>query len=697
MSMKALNNKIIRKYFILFISLLFLTLQSCSSVKVISDESFNEISTYEIGQDRSNLTKFSQLVDSLSKGKENRAIAEENILDFLKTDATFESKQFACRELRIIGSKKSVPVLSEMLLEEKTTNIAKYALENIPGKVIDETLIKMLPKASKKVKLGIINILAVRKSELSVSSFGDLLKSKDSDISITAASALGKIANKECARFLRKSLNTSNIPLRNVVLDSYLLCADELVKNNDSIEANKMYSNLYNNNIPLNLKQATLVGLINTSKNKSKEILNRITNEPNELKFILISKIRELPQNINLTNYAKLLPSLQPANQIQLLSVFEDRKDKSVKPFVLEILKSNIKEVRIASIRTLANIGDETDIIRLATVAANQSGDEANYARSALNLLNGAKINNTIVTSIAQSENEIKIELIKTVGTRNIKSALNNIIEYLNLDDKKLKSETLTSIAEISGIEELPILLNIISAQKNNSDRRKVERTISKVLAKFPNQNSSEPLIKTLNSKIDNDSKSSLLRLLGYTGDANALQVLREKIKSNDEQIKIASIKGLSNWASAEPLNDLKQCTISAKNEKVKSTALKGYTKFIAMNNRLTDVEKVDLYKISLQHAKTSNERNVALDGIGHTDCFESLETVKSYINQPDVKQTVDDAINRVSWHLHQNDPERVKGYVQWFLSKIKDERFQIKNNELINVIDRFVTSRDAK
>ncbi|MCP5064028.1 MAG: HEAT repeat domain-containing protein, partial [Ignavibacteriae bacterium] len=476
MSIKALNNKSIRKYFILFISLIFLTLQSCSSVKVISDESFNEISTYEIGQDRSNITKFSQLVDSLSKGKENRAIAEENILDFLKTDATFASKQFACRELRIIGSEKSVSTLTEMLLEDKTTNIAKYALENIPGKVIDETLIKMLPKASKKVKLGIINTLAVRKSELSVSTFGDLLESEDSDISITAASALGKIANKECAKYLGKSLNTSNIPLKNVVLDSYLLCADELVKNNNDLEANKIYTELLNQNLSTSIKQSSLVGIINTSRNKSEEILKRINIEPNELKFIPISKIRELPENVNLNSYTELLSSLESTNQIQLLSVFEDRKDKSVKPFVLETLRSDIKQVRIASIRTLANIGDETDIIRLAKVAANETGDEANYARSALNLLNGNIVNQTIVTSIASSENKVKIELIKAVGTRSIKSALNNIIEYANSNDKKLQSETLSSMSEISGIEELPFLLNIITAQKNNSDRKKVER-----------------------------------------------------------------------------------------------------------------------------------------------------------------------------------------------------------------------------
>ncbi len=136
MLIKELKVKNIKGYFAISISLLFLLLQSCSSVSVIPDHMFNDISTYEIGQDRSKLSEFSSMIDDFSQSEEKRAIAEQNTLDFLKTDATFDSKQFVCRELRLIGSEKSVPTLTEMLLDEKTTNIARYALENIHGNAV---------------------------------------------------------------------------------------------------------------------------------------------------------------------------------------------------------------------------------------------------------------------------------------------------------------------------------------------------------------------------------------------------------------------------------------------------------------------------------------------------------------------------------------------------------------------------------
>ena len=70
---------------------------------------------------------------------------------------------------------------------------------------------------------------------------------------------------------------------------------------------------------------------------------------------------------------------------------------------------------------------------------------------------------------------------------------------------------------------------------------------------------------------------------------------------------------------------------------------------------------------------------------------FESLEVFKSYTNQPELKETVDDGINRVSWHLFPSNPAKVREYVQYFLNEIKDENFQKKNKQLLDAIDRYV------
>ena len=115
------------------------------------------------------------------------------------------------------------------------------------------------------------------------------------------------------------------------------------------------------------------------------------------------------------------------------------------------------------------------------------------------------------------------------------------------------------------------------------------------------------------------------------------------------------------------------------------------------MDNSLSNDQKLDLYKKSLNLSNTSNERNIALNGIGHIEMIESLDILKGHINQPDVKETVDEGINRVSRRIYQKDPEKVKKYMLDFLDLIKDEAFQKRNKDLVKAIDEFIQNRDAK
>jgi HEAT repeat protein len=677
-------------------SLLILIFVSCSSSTKITYKIENEIAKYDFGQDRTLLMEFADQVNSSVYSETKRNELEGKLINLLSGDATFASKQFACRQLRVIGSEKSLPILSDLLSDAKTTDIARYALEKIHGNAVDEALVKLLGSSSNNIQLGIINTLGVRESENAVSILSDLLKNHDSEISIAAAFALGKIANRESAQRLDEYSTKAKGQLKIVIWDSYLSCADELVIQNKYEDANGIYSNIYRKDIPNYLKRAALVGIINTSKNQAKEILERISNESDEMKLVAISKIRDLRKANEITEFAELLSSLSPANQIQMLSVFEDIADKKSKPYVLETLNSENEAVRIASIKALANIGNENDVLTIVEIAAHKSGDEADYARSTLDLLKGEKIDPTIIKNLAIASDDVKVELIRIVGTRNIKSAFNGIIDLTKSKNSKIRAEAYRSLSEISTDDNLADLTIILLNPPFKADRKKAERTISKVISKDPNSKNNGIILNSLETTSDIENKCSLLKLLGYTNNNDAFKMLNNELQSDNEKIKLASVIGLSSWSTPEPLTKLVQVAETTNDEKIRSTALKGFTNFINLDKNLSDEQRINLYKKSLELAKSGNERNIALDGIGHIDNFESLEIFRSYTNQVDVKETVDDGINRVSWHLFKKNPEKVKKYVLSFLDEVKDEEFQTKNKELLKAIDRFVKKRDS-
>ena len=85
----------------------------------------------------------------------------------------------------------------------------------------------------------------------------------------------------------------------------------------------------------------------------------------------------------------------------------------------------------------------------------------------------------------------------------------------------------------------------------------------------------------------------------------------------------------------------------------------------------------------------------MALNGVGHMDNFESLEVIKLYYKDPTVKQTVEDGVNRVCWHLADKDPERVRVYINEFLKMTTDEKYIAKCNRVLERTDKVMKNRD--
>ncbi len=85
----------------------------------------------------------------------------------------------------------------------------------------------------------------------------------------------------------------------------------------------------------------------------------------------------------------------------------------------------------------------------------------------------------------------------------------------------------------------------------------------------------------------------------------------------------------------------------------------------------------------------------MALDGIGHIDNFESLDIIKIYYKDPAVKQTVEDGVNRVGWHLASVDPERVRVYINEFIEMTTDEKYLPRCGRVLERTVKVMKERD--
>jgi len=229
-------------------------------------ELMGKVKTYDWGQSRLALTEVSEAVKKAHGNKTELAKIEKALLGVLDSDAKRAGKQFACRELSIIGTEQSVPTLAEMLAGEETSDMARYALERIPGSAVDDALRGSLRKAKGNVKIGIINSLGQRRDKKAVRNLSRILGRKNQEAAIAAAAALGRIADSQAAEALAEAKSKAEGKLLSVVLDAYLKCADQFVADGNKIKAMVIYKELQKEGNPKSIRTAALTGMINATK-----------------------------------------------------------------------------------------------------------------------------------------------------------------------------------------------------------------------------------------------------------------------------------------------------------------------------------------------------------------------------------------------------------------------------------------------
>ena len=226
-----------------------------------------KIKDYDWGQSRLALTELSEIIRKAHGNKAELAQLEKALLGVLASDAKQAGKQYICRELSIIGTEQSVPVLAGMLADQETSDMARYALERIPGEAVNDALRGALSKAGGKAKIGIVNSLGRRGDEKAVGALSRMVTGRDEEIAAAAAAALGGIASPQAAKALAAARDKTEGKVQMAVLDAYLKCADKMVKTGKKADALAIYKALGTADMPKPIRTAAVTGMINAARN----------------------------------------------------------------------------------------------------------------------------------------------------------------------------------------------------------------------------------------------------------------------------------------------------------------------------------------------------------------------------------------------------------------------------------------------
>jgi len=658
----------------------------------------SDIAAYKFGQSRASLTQMDDYLRSVDSRPDELKNVERRFLELLKSDATDAGKQFVCRKLSIIGTEASVPTLAAMLTEKATSEIkpadtARYALQRIQADAAGKALRDALGRTSGKVKAGIINSIAERGDISAVKAIAALLTESDSHVRESAISALGRIGGKEAAEALRKFGATVPPELQDVWANAYLGCGDKFIAEGNSKAAMRIYRRLYDRNQAGAVRAAALCGMIICEpENAWGLIIRTLEGHDRKMQSVAIGMMREMPGGATAEAVIGKLPSLSVSGQVQVLSALGSRGDRTALPAVLESTKSKSADVRIAALGALATLGNASNVDMLAHRAATAKSAEQAAARDALYRLGGAEVDKKILTAVDKADLRVKLELIRSIGRRNIASGAETLLKSAKDGQEQVRLESLKVLKDVAEPPRLTALVKLLLNADGAAERAEAETTVAAVARKIAGDanRQAEKILAAAAVTKETDDKCSLLRVLGKIGGSDALAVLRMSLHNKQIDVQTAAIRALSDWPDSRPMDALLEVARNSDNRVHRILALRGFVRLIGLDSNRTPAETIKLYQEAMGLAPDVAEKKMVLSGLGKVRTLAALGMASEYLNDSSLSEEAAAAVAEIADGICGEYPSQCSAALQKVCSVSKVALVRGRAQAIIERIEMF-------
>lgn len=647
-----------------------------------------EVAVYDYDKSRGSLSEVSEIIRTASA--EDKKLIEKRLDEFLKSDATPAGKQFVCKGLSIVGTEESVATLGSMLSDEKTSDMARYALERIPTTAANDALVDALGKTSGKVAVGIINTLGERRCPRSVFALAGLIYDSNSMVASAAAAALGKIGGIQAANILSAAKRRTSGELRNIVLEACLSCANQFAAGGERVQATVIYQRLYDSNEPVQIQIAALRGIVTSAGGSSAEILvNALKSNEPAIQSAAVALVREVPADEILKGTVAELPNFPAVVKAQLITAVSDCGYSAGMPAIITAVNNKDAFVRVAALRALGKIGDSSSVQLLAEAAAKAGGEEQRAARESLYSLRGPEVDKVILSEIVGAEPKVKVELIEAVGERNITAATEVLLGAAKDVNQKVRIESIKTLKVVAGTEQLAALIELLKGARDPAERKGLEKTVASVACKTADESKrADEVLAAMESVTDITVRNSFLSVLGKIGNTNALIKVRSALKDEDLQVQDSAVRVLTEWHNPEPMGDLLEIAQNSANNIHKVLALRGFIRLAGLDNQRPAAETIKLYGQAMALAENVNEKKMVLSGLSNVKSYSAIEASAGFLGDEQLGEEAAGAIVRIAAKTKGEDnPEQTKDVLKKVIETARTEQLRKQAEEALSKI----------
>lgn len=642
--------------FSLLLSLVFMPTLSAIAAEMSADAAWKALPTYQYGQDMSALLTMDREVIKAMATPATRAVFAARLAALLDApNTTSAAKQYICCQLRQVGTSAEVAILSRMLAKPETAQMARYALESIPGEQSLAALRAALDTLHGDLLIGTINSVAVRKDVSSVAKLKDLASDKDAKIAAAALWALSNIANSEAIAFVEQQAAKAADPISVSVAIPLLRCAESLAVAGKAEESQAIYARLSEPGQPVGVRRAAFVVMLKSQKDRATEtILAWISSDDADRRVVAAERLAAL-SDAELDRLAAKLFDLPGASQAGLLEVLAMRKGKAILPMVLSAVRSENRDTQLAGVRLLGQIGDASNIALLTDLMA-KGGKIAGAAQKSLERLPRDTVVKAMMAALAERP-EIRNSVLAVLTDLRCYEAIDPILVIAAQKDPKVYGPALTALQGIADPDETDIprfvkLLLTVDGQQ----REAVERTIFLVCERTPDAaNRVKPVMAAL-AKVDAAELPKYLPLLGRFGGGDVMKMIDAASTSEKPEVKAAAIRALCNWPTAEVADRL--WTLAGSDDpQSREWAFHAYVRVVTLKSDRPEAETLALLQKAMKAAKNAEEQQWVLQRASTVRTLDAVKWISGYLDDPNLGQTACRSIVDLAHHRFLRHP----------------------------------------
>jgi len=599
--------------------------------------------TYDFDQGPEDLWVIEKTIRQASGNEASRKTMEQLILKALQAPGSMAWKDFLCRQLSLVGSEASADCLIPMLKDEKTADMARYALERIGGGKVRGLVRRTVSEVPTKTQIGIIATLGAWRDTEAVVLLTGFLKNPDDGLHQAAASALGRIGDEVSAKALVDCMKDTSGPLRGRVLDACLQCAQAMAGAGKADQATRLYKLVYESPSQTHVRAAALAGWIAADRAQAGTILLSAIQQPDQGLVVaacsMVSAVESVGQRMKVAEY---LPKVPEAGKTAMLTALAQTRDRGLLPLVLSAAKKEKGATQIAAVRALGALGDASVVGFLATTAASSSDKLQQAAREGLVQLPAEGVDQQILKAVRTGDVAAQKELIAAIRERRIQGASNVLVQKAAKGDPGVSRQALQALGELGTKQDLLALVGMLLKAPGQD----LEDAIVAIARRIDDPSvRSDAVLAVMDSAKDPAIRGGLLRVLGRLGSDKGLAILRKDIGSPDPKIQTEAIRALAEWPNPAPMQDLWDLAKKASDQTQQVLALRGYVRMVVMPTDVGAPQKTAMLGQAMATAKRNEEKKLVLSFLPKCACVEALDVAEASLDNKALKAEAEQAI----------------------------------------------------